>query len=324
MPFSIPDHVQEDAMSTTGLPNPGQPRSAVVETVTTATHEGEHTHTRISWAAIIAGVIMVVAVQLLLSMLGLGVGLGLVSPNTNGTPNASSFGIGAGLWWLISSLVALAFGGYIAAWLGGLTTRFDGLLHGLMTWAIATLLTFYLLTSAVGGLIGGAFSVVGSGLSTAGSGVASVAPKVAEAAGVTPDLLQQQAQAYLQPANPDPANMSPQDAQKEIVAALPKLASSGPDAAAAKERIIAITAAQGHISRDEATKRFNDAQAHFTQAKDQTVQTAKNTADASAGAASKGSFLAFAVLALGALAAALGGRAAVERRVLVTQQRIVR
>ncbi len=311
-------------MSTTNVSNPGQPRSTVVETVTTATHEGEHTHTRISWAAIIAGVILVVAVQMLLSMLGLGVGLGLVSPNTNGTPDASSFGIGAGLWWLISSLAALALGGYVAAWLGGLTTRFDGLLHGIMTWAIATLLTFYLLTSAVGGLIGGAFSVVGSGLSSAGSGIASVAPKMAEAAGVTPDLLQQQAQAFLQPANPDPANMTPQDAQKEIVAALPKLASGGPDAVAAKERIIAITAAQGHISRDEATKRFDDAQARFTKAKDQTVQTAKNTADASAGAASKGSFLAFAVLALGALAAALGGRAAVERRVLVTQQRVVR
>lgn len=311
-------------MSTTTLPNPGQPRSAVIETTTTATREGEHTHTRISWAAIIAGVILVVAVQMLLSMLGLGVGLGLVSPNTNGTPDASSFGIGAGLWWLVSSLVALAMGGYVASWLAGLTTQFDGLLHGIMTWAIATLLTFYLLTSAVGGLIGGAFSVVGSGLSSAGSGVAAAAPKLADAAGVTPDLLQQQAQAYLQPTNPDPASMTPQDAQKEIVAALPKLASGGPDAAAAKERIIAITAAQGHISRDEATQRFNDAQARFTKAKDQTVQTAKNTADASAGAASKGSFLAFAVLALGALAAALGGRAAVQRRTVMTQQRVVR
>jgi len=162
MPLSIPGYVQEGAMSNTTLPNPGQPRSAVVETTTMATHEGEHTHTRISWAAIIASVILVVAVQMLLSMLGLGVGLGLVSPNTNGTPDASSFGIGAGLWWLLSSLVALALGGYVASWLGGLTTQFDGLLHGIMTWAIATLLTFYLLTSAVGGLIGGAFSVVGS------------------------------------------------------------------------------------------------------------------------------------------------------------------
>jgi hypothetical protein len=293
--------------------------STVVETTHSA-HGGEHTHVRISWAAIVAGVILVIAMQLLLSMLGLGIGLGLVSPNTSGTPDASSFGIGAGLWWLVSSLAAVAIGGYVASWLGGLTNRFDGVLHGLITWGIATLLTFYLLTSAVGGLIGGAFSVVGSGLSAAGSGISSVAPKVAQATGVTPDMLQQQAQAYLQPANPDPASMTPQDAQKEIVTALPKLASGGPDATAAKERIITITAAQGHISRDEATQRFNDAQAKFATAKDQTVQTAKNTADASAGAASKGSFLAFAVLLLGAIAAALGGRAAVQQRVMTTQR----
>ena len=141
--------------------------STVVETTHSA-HGGEHTHVRISWAAIVAGVILVIAMQLLLSMLGLGIGLGLVSPNTSGTPDASSFGIGAGLWWLVSSLAAVAIGGYVASWLGGLTNRFDGVLHGLVTWGIATLLTFYLLTSAVGGLIGGAFSVVGSGLSAAG------------------------------------------------------------------------------------------------------------------------------------------------------------
>ena len=311
-------------MSTTLSGSPGLPRTTSVETTTTHDPQaGVHTHIRLSWGAIIAGVVLAIAAQLLLSMLGLGVGLSLISPNTGGTPGAGSFGIGAGLWWLISSLVALAFGGYVAAWMAGLPTRFDGVLHGLVTWGIATLLTFYLLTSAVGGLIGGAFSTVGSGLSAAGSGLSSVAPKVAQAAGVNPDL-QQQAQAYLQPADTNPATMSPQDAQKEIVAALPKLAAGGPDAAVAKDRIIAITAAQGHISREDATKRFDDAQARFTQAKDQTVQTATNAADKSAGAASTGSFLGFAVLALGAIAAALGGAAAVQRRTMVTQRRVVR
>ena len=128
-------------MSTTTIPNPGLPRSTVVEATTRTAPEHEHTHVRISWAAIVAGVILVIATQLLLSMLGLGVGLGLVSPSTNGTPGASSFDIGAGVWWLASSLAALALGGYVAAWLGGLTTRFDGVLPGLGTWGIATLPT---------------------------------------------------------------------------------------------------------------------------------------------------------------------------------------
>ena len=72
----------------------------------------------ISWSAIFAGVVVAVAVQLVLSMLGVGVGLGLVEPTAGDTPGAGSFGIGAGLWWLISNLLALTAGGYVAGgWL---------------------------------------------------------------------------------------------------------------------------------------------------------------------------------------------------------------
>jgi hypothetical protein len=68
------------------------------------------------------------------------------------------------------------------------------------------------------------------------------------------------------------------------------------------------------ISHDDAAKRFDDAQAKLQQTKDQAVQTAKNAADTSAAAASKTSFVAFGVLLLGAIAAAMGGSLAVERR----------
>ena len=149
--------------------------------------------------------ILVIAVQLLFSLLGAGIGLGTVSVNAGTTPDASSLGVGAAIWWLISSIIALAFGGYVAAWLAGVELRWDGLLHGLLTWGISTLLTFYLLTSAIGGLIGGGASTLGSIASSAGSGIKSATQPVAEAAGISPDIIQQQAQAYLQPTNPDPA-----------------------------------------------------------------------------------------------------------------------
>ena len=310
-------------MSTTGY-DATNPRSRTVETTVRPIDEGKRTHVRISWAAIIAGVILVIATQLLLSMIGIGVGLGMVDPTAGGTPGAGNFGIGAGVWWLVSSLIALAFGAYAASWLAGLDNRFDGVLHGLVIWGISTLLTFYLLTSAVGGLIGGAFSVVGSGLSAAGSGISAAAPKVAEAAGVGPDVLQQQAQAYLQPASPDPANMTPQEAQKAIASELPKL-TTGTDAesAAAKDRIINITAAQANISKEEATQRFNEAQARAVKAKNEAIQKAKVAADKSAAAASTGSFLGAAALLLGAIAAAIGGAISIRRRSVVTTDRRV-
>src|ERR1700745_664117 len=191
-------------------------RSGVFDTTTTSGGDLHHTHRRISWAAIFGGVVLVVAVQLLLSLLGAGIGLGTLNTNLGSTPTASSLGIGAGVWWVISSCIALGLGGYIAAWLAGIEIRLDGVLHGLVTWGIATLLTIYLLTSAIGGIIGGGLSALGSLTAAAGSGASGAAKSLAKEARVSHDVVHQEARAYLQPANPDPATMSPEDAQKDV------------------------------------------------------------------------------------------------------------
>jgi hypothetical protein len=293
----------------TDRPYSGSPtRGATTVETTTMLGGGAHTHRRISSAAIFGGVILAVVVQLLLSTLGAGIGLGTVNVNAGTTPNASTLGIGAGVWWMISSCIAVFFGGYVAAWLAGVEIRFDGVLHGLITWGLATLLTIYLLTSALGGVVGGGASALGGAASAAGS---------------APDMIQDDAKSFLQPSNPDPAAMSPQDAQKEIAKNLLPYLQGGTDAPAAKERIIDIMAAQMKISHDEAAKRFDEAQAKLQKAKDQAVQSAKDAADASAAAASKTSFAAFAVLLLGGIAAGVGGSFAVQRRVQMSQ-RVVR
>jgi hypothetical protein len=243
-----------------------------------------------------------------------------VNTNLGSTPTVSSLGIGAGVWWVVSSCIALGLGGYVAAWLAGIEIRFDGMLHGLITWGVAMLLTIYLLTSAVGGIIGGGFSALGGIVTAAGSGVKEAAKPIAQAAGVSPEMLQQQAQAYLQPINPDSAKMTSQDAQKEIASNLATYVKGGAEAPAAKERIVNIMAAQMQISHEEAVKRFDDAEAKLKQTRDQAVQTAKDAADASAAAASKTSFAAFGNLLLGALFAAIGGSLAVQRRLQVTNR----
>ena len=290
------------------------------ETTTLVGGDHEHVHRRISWAAIFGGVILVIAVQLLLSMLGAGIGMSTVNINDGSTPGASSLGIGAGVWWVVTSCIALAFGGYVSALMAGIAIRFDGVLHGLVTWGIATLLTFYLLTSAIGGVIGGGFSALGSVTSAAGSGISDAAKPVAQATGISPDMVQQQAQAYLQPTNQDPASMSPQDAQKAVATDLATYAKGGPDAAPAKAHIVSIMAAQQHISEADASKKFDDAQTKLTNTKNEAMQKAKDAADASASAASKTSFAGFGVLLLGAIAAALGGSLASQRRGQVVQR----
>lgn len=286
---------------------------------TTVLGEGAHIHRRIAWGALLGGVILTIAIQLLLSLLGAGIGLGTVNVNAGSTPSASGFGVGAGLWWVISSCIALFLGGYASAWMAGIANRFDGILHGLVTWGIATLLTVYLLSSAVGSIVGGGFSALGSVTSAAGGGISSAAKPLAQATGISPDILQQQAQSYLQPTTTtNPAAMTPQEAQKTIASDLVTYEQGGPDAAAAKANIIDITAAQTKMSREDAAKKFDDTQVKIQQTMDQAKQKAKDAADATAAGASKGAFGAFAVFLLGLIAAAVGGALAVQRRVLVT------
>lgn len=93
-------------MATSTYSDPPLQRPSVLETTTTTMGGGSHIHRRISWAAIFGGVILVVTVELLLSLLGAGIGLTIVNTNAGTTPGASSLGMGAGIWWIISSVIA--------------------------------------------------------------------------------------------------------------------------------------------------------------------------------------------------------------------------
>jgi hypothetical protein len=132
-------------------------------------HSDSHVHVaptpvvatkRISWGAILAGAVLALVIQLALSLLGLGIGLGTIDPLTEQNP-MSGIGIGAGIWWVISMLVSLYLGASVASRLAGMPRPTDGMLHGLLTWSVVTLLTFYLLTTAVGRIIGGVTGVAG-------------------------------------------------------------------------------------------------------------------------------------------------------------------
>ena len=125
---------------------------------------GEDAHTiminRVSWGAIFAGVVVGLVVQVLLTMLGLGIGVATLDPMTGDNPTASTFSIASGIWYVISGIIAAFAGGYIAARMSGKTVATTGALHGLTTWAFTTLLVLYLLSTAVGSIVGGTFSGV--------------------------------------------------------------------------------------------------------------------------------------------------------------------
>ena len=135
---------------------------------------------RISWSAVFAGVLVAIVTQMLLTLLGLGIGLGTIDPLEERNPTAG-LGIGSAIWYIISSLLALFVGGWIAGRLASAPRLFDGIIHGVLTWCLVTLLTIYFLTTTLGSIIGGAGKLVGGLVSTAGSAVASAAPGIGNA-----------------------------------------------------------------------------------------------------------------------------------------------
>ncbi|WP_029904233.1 hypothetical protein [Prevotella sp. 10(H)] len=132
---------------------------------------------RVSWGSVIAGVITVIAISILLSILGSSVGLFMFDP-TSGDP-VSGIGTTMGIWTVVSLLLSLAAGGFVAGKLSGS----DGMIHGFLVWAStliigiifvvmiaasAVRLTTNILgsvTSAAGSILSGAGSMVGSGVS---------------------------------------------------------------------------------------------------------------------------------------------------------------
>jgi hypothetical protein len=274
---------------------------------------------RLSWPAIFAGITLAIAIQLVLALLGTGIGFSLVDPVQGTTPGANSFGIGAGIYWIASTIISLGTGSYAAARVAGVNDRFGGQVHGLTIWGLTSILTVYLITSAVGGIIGGAFRTVGGVASAAGQSIGATAPAIARAAGVDDSDIQNEAAAYLTPAPADPAAMTPQEAQREVARQLPDLAAGDAKGQQAEDRIVAIVAAQQKIGEPEARQKVEAAKARFAAAKNNAIETAKTTVDSAAGGTAGTSFLVVIALIIGAASAGLGGVAASRRENVVVR-----
>ena len=113
----------------------------------------------IAWGAIFAGALVALSVHLVLSILALGLGLGAVDVVSD--PDAESGVItGAmGVWWTVSALLSLFLGGWTAGRIGGGPFAPSGVFLGVLVWAIVTLSSFWLLTTAVSTLLGGPLAV---------------------------------------------------------------------------------------------------------------------------------------------------------------------
>ncbi|UOQ78018.1 phage holin family protein [Hymenobacter sp. 5516J-16] len=301
---------------------------------------------RISWGAILAGAVLALVIQLALSLLGLGIGLGTVDPLEEQNPMAG-IGIGAAIWWVVSMLVSLYLGATVASRLAGIPRPIDGLLHGLLTWSVVTLLTFYLLSTAVGRIIGGVTGVAGRALTGAGRGIAAVAPEAGEAikdelqqrgidvsdlkrearlllrqtgkSELNPDRLEREAKAAGQEVQSEASQsaQNPQGADDNFDDVIDRLTSRAENIGNAADRDAAVNVVMRRTGKSRAESEqivdnwistAQQARVKFDQAKVQAEAKARQTGDQAAEGLSKAALLAALGLGLGAAAAAFGGR----------------
>ncbi|MFM2042029.1 MAG: hypothetical protein RLY86_605 [Pseudomonadota bacterium] len=260
---------------------------------------------RVSWGAVFAGVVLGLAVNLLLSLLGIGIGLTTIDPaQADGSPAAASLGIGAAIWWVSAMLVSTFLGGYTAAHLAGTRQRGDGILHGLVAWAFLLLLTFYLVTSAVGGLVGGAFSTLAGSV----QGASGAVQQAAEGSGITADQITRQADRLVARVAPSATPDQVAQARQEIAALAPDFLRGGDQAAQARQQATEILARIAGVPAEQIQDQVDEA---LQTAETQARQAAEVTTDAASSAAIWG----FIALALGAVAAAAGGAAGTRRAI---------
>lgn len=137
---------------------------------------------RVAWGAIFAGVALALIAQVLLNMIGIGIGMATLDPGTRDNPSLGGFGIGAGIWWVLSGIIASFLGGLAAGRLSGQPRPDTAAWHGLITWAVASIVIVYLLSTAVSSIIGGAMGALGN-LATTTANAAAASPNV------TPDTI---------------------------------------------------------------------------------------------------------------------------------------
>jgi hypothetical protein len=118
-----------------------------------------------SWSAVFVGTIVALVFQVLLVMAGFGFGLLSIDvPSAESAPTAVSWAVFC--WWAVSGVISAFAGGWAAANFSPTFTAEGRAAHGLLAWALATLLVvaaagFSASNSIAGGLAGPTATVIG-------------------------------------------------------------------------------------------------------------------------------------------------------------------
>ncbi len=278
----------------------------------------------ISWAAVLGGMAVSIAVQVALAEACIAAGLSLYTP-FDPASSPGKAGAVAAIAGLVCAVLALFLGGWVAGRLAHYQSRVVAALHGTLVWALGALIAGALIATALGMLAGGAMSMVGEGL----KGAATAVPAIAQIAAPSWDEIRKQVQDGVAKANAAAAPGS-NDTRFADQARLGELLTNSFTIDGAKglpddqrNELTGLLSSQLGISREAAQKALAQWQSTWKQAVDKYTaakQEAEDKAKAAAVAARdytmRAAAAGFALMLIGAAAATVGGLcgAAVNRR----------
>lgn len=109
---------------------------------------------RVHWGAIIAGLVIAISTQLLLSAIGAAIGFTNIAGSGAPRSNAGDVAQAVGIWTIISLFVSLFLGGWITARAFGSVNNKTAMLNGAILWATTLAISSWLLASGVSGTFG--------------------------------------------------------------------------------------------------------------------------------------------------------------------------
>jgi len=276
------------------------------EEILTSTAPGRWS--RASWGAIFAGMFVTVVLQLMLTLLGAAIGFASINPMQEQNP-AQGMASASGIWLIVSALISVWVGSCIAGRLSGGARR-DGMIHGIVSWSVATCVTVLLLPGATGALLGGAGALLGNAIKTGAQSPNS--GDILSAAGDQVKSALPQAGSLLPPTGryqgqQTPGQLTSLAAQDPDLATALTRAESNRQDPAARDQVINLLTTKHNMDQQQATTLYNQWQQNFQQVQAQVSQKAREVGQQAAHGISQGALWAFIALLLGLLFSAWGG-----------------
>ncbi len=272
----------------------------------------ESSDSAVSWGAIIAGAVAASAITVVLSLLGSGIGLSMASPFSSQGASLTTFAITTAIWLIIVQWASAGFGGYIA---GRLRTKWTGVnrdevffrdtAHGVLAWALATLIVAGALGSAISATVGA--GVQATATVTAGATAAGAAAASSDAGSNATSYF---VDSLLRPTTPStaPAGTAADDTAGQVSRILLTSAANGEMSAGDRTYLDQLVASRTGLSEADAKARVDGVLKSVDDAKVAATQAAETARKTSASVALFGALSLLIGGFVAAVGAALGGR----------------